>query len=249
MSRGAAAGCVFVQVPLIAHSQPMSSNAFTPSTGLARTLHAALVAGVTALAIPAHALDLTALPAATAAASSCYTGCGHAAYDASNILDDDRGQTGNTGLNSWNSGGYGGWVQVDFGASFVLDRVELYGGYPYYNPFTLSASLDGSHWTTLASGGYHNESNLSFAGVGGIKYGAVFDTSLSGSNALASGVEARYLRYTVNGGSPHWGYLFEVEAQGHLAAAPVPEPSGGLMAATGLGLLGWLSRRRALRAA
>lgn len=216
----------------------------------ASAVSAALVAGVTLFgATPAHALDLTTLPSATASAGSCYLGCGHAAYDASNILDDDRGLSGNSGLNSWNSGFYGGWVQVDFGSAYVLDRIELYGGTNYYNPFTLSVSLNGSSWTAIATGGYHFESQLSQPGLGGQKYGAVYDVSLGGSNALASGIEARYLRYTVGGGSPHWGHLFEVEAQGHLAAAPVPEPSGALMAAAGLGVLGWLSRRRRASAA
>ena len=217
--------------------------------GKAGAVSAVLVAGVTLLASPAHALDLTTLPAATATASSCYTGCGKAVYDANNILDDDRGQTGNTGLNSWNSGGFGGWVQVDFGASYVLDRIELYGGYPYDNPFGLSVSTNGSSWTQIASGSYHLEPQLSFTGVGGQKYGAVYDVRLSGANKLASGIEARYVRYTLGGGSPHWAYLFEIEAQGHLAAAPVPEPSGALMAAAGLGVLGWLSRRRKAAAA
>ncbi|MEK8052619.1 discoidin domain-containing protein [Ideonella sp. DXS22W] len=241
----------------------MTSPAFKPSARLcARTLRAALwrmsrthaasaalAVGATILATPAYALDLTTLAAATATASSCYTGCGKAAYDASNILDDDRGQTGNTGLNSWNSGGFGGWVQVDFGASYMLDRVELYGGYPYDNPFTLSVSMDGSRWTTLATGSYHLESLLSYAGTGGLKYGAVYDSSLNAANALASGVEARYLRYSVNAGTRQWGYLYEIEAQGHLAAAPVPEPSAALMAAAGLGLLVWRSRRHASRVA
>ncbi len=210
----------------------------------ASAVSVALVAGVSFFgAAPAHALDLTSLPAATASAQGCYLGCGHAAHDASNVIDGDWGQTGNTGLNAWNFGTYAGWVQVDFGASYVLDRIELYGWNGTYNPFTLSASQDGIGWSTLAIGGYHSEPLLSHAGMGGVKYCAVYDVSLSGGNALASGVEARYLRYTVNAGSPHWGYVFEIEAQGHLAA-PVPEPSGALMAAAGLGVLGWLSRRR-----
>lgn len=217
---------------------PMQPRRSTPSLLPPALMVSALLLGP----LTAQATSLTALPGVTASASSCYTGCGHAAYDASNIIDGDWGQTGNTGLNSWNAGYAGGWVQLDFGAAYVLDRIELYGNSPYYNPFTLTASVDGQTWAALTVGGYAVEPLLSAAGAGGIRYGAVYDVTLGGSHALPANVPARYLRYTVGNGSPQWGYLFELQAQGHLAA--VPEPASAAMSAAGLGLLGWLARRR-----
>ena len=192
----------------------------------------------------AQALVLTNLPGVTTAASSCYTGCGHAAYDHSNIIDGDFGGTGNTGLNSWNSGGYGGYVQVNFGSAYTLDTIELYGGYAYDNLYTLSFSLDGTSWQALASGGYHLEPALSQTAVqGGTKYGAVHAVS---TNTLANNINAQYLRYTRTGGS-HWGYLYEMRVDGHAIQgqpSAVPEPQSLAMMLAGLGLMGAIARRR-----
>lgn len=187
-----------------------------------------------------HAIELTDLDGVVATASRCYLGCGNDRYDASNILDGDFGATGNTGLNAWNSGIYGGYVDLDLTASYVLDRIELYGVYSYYNPFTLSVSVDGLGWTTVAIAGYGLEPDLPEAGVGGVRYGAVFDVA---DGSMASGLNARYLRYSVNAGSPHWGYLVEIDVQGHLA--PVPEPEAGLLMLAGLGLIAMAARSRA----
>ena len=201
-------------------------------------------ATLTALALIApfaHAIELTDLPGATASASSCYLGCGHALYDASNIIDGDYGASGNTGLNAWNSGGYGGSVQVNFGASYELDRIELYGGYPYSESFTLSASGDGVHWTTLvASGAYHEEPGLTFAGLSGKKFGAVYSVA---GGTLTPNMSAQYVRYSA-GGNQNWGYLFEMDVQGHVTAAPVPEPETYALMLAGLGLVGFAARRR-----
>lgn len=198
------------------------------------------VAGLLVLeAASAQAVELTDLPGVTATANGCYQGCGNATHDASNILDGDYGATGNTGLNSWNYGSYGGWVQINLDQVYQLDRIELYGVYSYYNPFTLSVSADGLTWTTVAISGYGVTPDLAHTGVSGIKYGAVFDIA---NNSMASGLSGQYIRYTVNGGSPHWGYLAEMDVQGHLAA--VPEPESYAMLIAGLGLVAAATRRR-----
>ncbi len=189
----------------------------------------------------AQAMELTDLPGVTATASSCYLGCGHALYDAGNILDADYGATGNTGLNAWNSGGFGGYVQVNLGGSYVLDGIELYGGYPYAETFSLSVSGDGVNWTTLvAIDTYHEESGLTFTGLSGKKYGAVYSVA---GGTLMSDVSAQYVRYSA-GASQNWGYLFEMDVQGHVAAAPVPEPETYALMLAGLGLVGFAARRR-----
>jgi hypothetical protein len=193
----------------------------------------------------AQAIELTDLPGVTASASYCYLGCDSGKYDGSKILDGDYGQTGIANFNSWNSGTYAGWVQVDFGAAYVLDRIDLYAWYGTYNPFNLSASVDGVSWGSLVNSGYHAEPNLLHTGGSGTEsrtddWGAVFDTA---NNTLADNVSARYLRYTVNAGSPHYGYLFELDVQGHVAAVPEPETYALMLA--GLGLVGFVARRRA----
>lgn len=195
-----------------------------------------------------NATLLTDLAGVTASAGSCYTGCGHAQYDASNILDHDFGGSGNTGFNSWNSGYWGGYVQVDFQNTYVFDRIELYGGYSYFDPYTLTGSLGGTNWFAIGSGGYHVESALTHTDTyGGIKYGAVYDV---GVGSLGSDVEARFLRYTVNAGSPEWGYMFEMVADGHSPvagdAAAVPEPQTlGLMGLAMVFLVMGFRRKRA----
>ncbi len=208
-----------------------------------KSLQAVALASLCAFsAPPAHAIELTDLAGATASASSCYTGCGKAQYDASNILDGDYGATGNTGLNAWNSGGLGGTVQVNFGAAYVLDRIELQGGYPYSNIFGLSVSLDGLSWVNIGSGEYHDEPGLSHTGATNdpnhSKYGSVFSVA---TNTLASGISAQYLRYSYGGGG-QWAYLYEIDVQGHVAT--VPETSTYAMLLAGLGLVGFAVRRR-----
>lgn len=196
----------------------------------------------------AQATVLTSLPGVSTSAGSCYTGCGKAQYDHSNIIDGDFGSTGNTGLNSWNSGYWGGWVQINFGAAYQLDRIELYGGNGYYDPYTLLTSLDGTSWTAIATGGYHNEPALTHTDTyQGVKYGAVHDVATS---TLGNNIVGQYLRYSVNAGSPHWGYLFELVVDGHSPAAqnPNPGPSSnvpapGPLALMALGLVGVLRRK------
>lgn len=203
------------------------------------------------LAPVAQATVLTELPGVTTSASSCYLGCGNAKYDHSNIIDGDFGGSGNTGLNAWNSGYWGGWVQIDFGAAYQLDRIELYGANGYYDPYTLFVSQNGLSWSSIASGGYHAEPALSRSDTYlGVKYGAVHDVL---ANTLADNIIGQYLRYSVNAGTPHWGYLFELQVDGHSPAGnpgvqqgsgnnSVPEPA--TLALLGLGLVGVSGMRR-----
>lgn len=198
-------------------------------------------------ATSAQALVLTDLSGITTSAGSCYTGCGHAQYDHSNIIDKDFGATGNTGFNSWNSGFYGGWVQIDFLNSYVLDRIELYGGSGYLDNYSLLISNDNISWASLTSGSYHNESRLHHGDVySGIKYGAVHDVA---DATLPSDKSARYLRYNVGAG-PHWGYLFELVVDGHVPVTTqsvdsisVPEPSSLFLLLLGFAVL-ILQRRK-----
>lgn len=213
-----------------------------------------LLLGLTGVAFTpvAQATLLTALPGVTTSAGSCYTGCGKAQYDHGNIIDGDFGASGNTGLNSWNSGFWGGWVQIDFGAAYQLDRIELYGGNGYVDPYTLSVSQDGNSWSSIATGAYHVESGLSHTDTyQGIKYGAVHDVL---NNTLADNVIAQYLRYSVNAGTPHWGYMFELLVDGHTpvisqvtqgdtgVSSNVPEPAP--LALLGVGMVGLIGMRR-----
>ncbi len=197
----------------------------------------ALPALLCAAALPAHAgIDLTLLPGISTSASSCYSGCGQPSHDHGNILDNDRLTNG---PGTWNSGGHGGWVQVDFKNAYLLDRIELYAIYAAGNEFTLSTSVDGVSFSTIAIGYYKTEPLLSLGPDGnyaGQKFGAVF-TFDAGQEPLG-----RYLRYTRTGGRD-WGYMSELEVTGHLPTA-VPEPATWALMALGLAGVASAARRR-----
>lgn len=207
-----------------------------------------MLVGLISMAFAAHAsasIELTDLAGVTASAGSCYLGCGNSSYDASNIIDGDYGATGNTGLNAWNAGGFSGYVQLDFGSTYFLDRIELYGGYPYANNFTLLTSIDGVAWQSVTNGSFNLTPALTHSGWDYLpsdgqdtsKYGAVFNLS-------PDTVSARYLRYS-SGGERQWAYLFEMDVLGHSAmvSSPVPEPESIGMLLTGLFAVGRVARR------
>ncbi|HEY9193839.1 MAG TPA: discoidin domain-containing protein [Methyloversatilis sp.] len=181
-----------------------------------------------AMPAAAMAIDLTSLPGITVSTPTpYYFSSSNGPKD--NILD-------NNFDTYWNGGAYADYVQVDFGAAYVFDRIELYGNPGYVNNFQVLASLDGTSWGAIASGSYHNESALS----GSRKFGAAFDFAAAGAPV------GRYLRYA-QGSGPQWAYLGELEVTGHLpvAAAPaVPEPDTWALLLAGLGLIGVAARRK-----
>lgn len=194
---------------------------------------AAAAAALMALAAtPAAAADLTLLPALTVSSSYDYPFAGPSNGPKGNVID-NRLDT------HWNGGGGVGWVQLDFGQSYLLDAVDVYGTYSAgawrTNDYNLLVSDDGANWASIASGAYHFEPAL------GGQWG--------GHHGFADGAEpaGRYLRYTRTGGAD-WAYLTEFEVQGHLATpAPtlaVPEPETYAMLLAGLATLGAWSRRR-----
>ena len=193
---------------------------------LSKTLPAVVLSSLCVVsAQPARAIDLTALSGLVVTSSSDYGGAGPTNGPKANILD-------NNFDTYWNAGALSGWVQVDFGSAYVFDRVELYGNNTsYVDNYQLLASVDGTAWSSIASGSYHTESSL----TGSRKFGAVHDYTTSTEPV------GRYLRYSASTPAV-WAYLGELEVTGHVAT--VPEPGAWGLMLSGLGLVGFAARRR-----
>lgn len=188
----------------------------------ARRLVAAALLGLVATA--AGASTLTSLPGLVVTSSADYVG-----YPKANILDGNY----NT---FWNGAGYSGWVQVDFGAAYQLDEVDLFANpLGYVNNFTVLASTDGINFGGIASGSYAADPLLGAPTVaGGPGFGARI--LFSGPSAPV----ARYLRYEQVTG-PEWAYLGELSVTGHTV---VPLPGTVWLLSSGVALMGARARRR-----
>ena len=154
-------------------------------------------------------------------------------------INDDPYSAENSGI--WlaaQDGIAGEWVQVDLGASYLINSITLYdtSNRQYddrgTNEFTLSVSSDGSSFSEIASGAFTNDQWLN-------------QTALTVGTLSATG---RYVRFNVVSGYGGSGAgLAEIQVYG--TAAPVPEPETYAMMLAGLGLMGAIARRRKSKAA
>ncbi len=208
-------------------------------TPLRRALVPAAVAIAALTPSLSQALELTDLPGVVASANRCYLNASchpDGPWAAANVIDNLPHD--GTGNHAWNAGEYGSvgapqWVRLDFGASYQLQGVDLSFTYNvqypnYTNVYQVLTSLDGVSWSLAANGTLYDSANAALR-------------NNTWSWAEGTGPVTRFVEYRVIGGS-HWATLGEISVQG--VAAPVPEPASAAMALAGLGLTGWLARRR-----
>ncbi len=141
---------------------------------------------------------------------------GWAGYDAQSLFNG----------NFWNNGNFGdGWAQVDLMASKNIAGVSYYTNQlpngEVWQQVYVSDSAIGNNWTSLTP-------VASF-------HGYASDGTLIKLDF--SGVSGRYVEIVANGG-PSWTALRDA------TVSAVPEPSSYAMLMLGLGLTGWMARRR-----
>lgn len=187
--------------------------------------------------VSGHSLAADNLALGKSVTASSYYNAGSEVFPEAKIVDGITVDSG-TGYNwsFWLSAqgtNAGQWVQVDLGTNYQLSSVVLFDTHNrWYNDrgtkdFHLSLSSDGTHFSTIGSGAFTYDQWLNQTAL----------TVTTTDNPIG-----RYLRFNVGS---CWGCqsagLAELQAYG---ALPVPEPESYAMLLAGLGLMGFIARRR-----
>jgi hypothetical protein len=123
---------------------------------------------------------------------------------------------------------------VDLQNEYDISQITVAGppwvGSPYLgytNVYNLYTSTNGTNWTLIASDWWAEDP----------------DPAVYSDTYVLSGDPLRYVKYEVIGGT-HWAGVAEIMTFADVSAVPVP---GALvLGAIGVGLTGWLRRRRTL---
>ncbi|MDD7465210.1 MAG: family 20 glycosylhydrolase [Actinomycetaceae bacterium] len=112
-----------------------------------------------------------------------------------------------TGSSRWSANNANdAWITVDFDGIATVDKVQLYWGNTFGQPYALQASDDNQQWTDLVT---------SANGVRAASTEHTFDTPK----------QMQYLRMKISGKSQQWALsLWEISVCGSVAPVPEPEP-------------------------